>query len=236
MRNRQDVPAWLDDSPRLLLIDGRRVPALSGKTFETRNPATGELLANVAWAAAEDIDATVAAARRALEGPWKRMKPFDRQQCLLKLADLVDANFNELAPSIPFCRRPWILSNCALDATGPIAVFSFGSPTFTCSRVALATATASSLRELGTSMRDGALQLCPLFIIITDTPATTLFAKSSSSSTMFGLLPPSSCVTRFTVGAAFFATSTPARVDPVKDTMSISGWLDNATPTPGPSP
>lgn len=97
MRNRQDVPAWLDDSPRLLLIDGRRVPALSGKTFETRNPATGELLANVAWAEAEDIDATVAAARRALEGPWKRMKPFDRQQCLLKLADLVDASFNELA-------------------------------------------------------------------------------------------------------------------------------------------
>ena len=85
-------------------------------------------------------------------------------------------------------------------------------------------------------MRDGALQLCPLFIIITDTPAATLLAKSSSSSTMFGLLPPSSWVTRFTVGAALRATSTPARVEPVKETMSMSGWLDSAAPTPGPSP
>ena len=85
-------------------------------------------------------------------------------------------------------------------------------------------------------MRDGALQLCPLFNIITDAPAATLLAKSSSSSTMFGLLPPSSWVTRFTVAAAFLATSMPARVDPVNDTMSMSGWLDSATPTPGPSP
>ena len=85
-------------------------------------------------------------------------------------------------------------------------------------------------------MRDGALQLWPLFIIITDTPAVTLLAKSSSSSTMLGLLPPSSCVTRLTVGAAFLATSMPARVDPVNDTMSMSGWLDSAAPTPGPSP
>lgn len=96
---------------------------------------------------------------------------------------------------------------------------------------------ASSIREFGTSIRDGALQLCPLFIIITEVPAATLLAKSSSSSTMFGLLPPSSCVTRFTVGAALRATSIPARVDPVNDTMSMSGWLDNGTPTPGgPSP
>ena len=43
-------------------------------------------------------------------------------------------------------------------------------------------------------------------------------------------------VTRFTVGAASLATSTPARVDPVNDTMSMSGWLARATPTPGPSP
>src|SRR4029077_6780594 len=47
---------------------------------------------------------------------------------------------------------------------------------------------------------------------------------------------PSSCVTRLTVGAAFLATSMPARVDPANDTMSMSGWLDSATPTPGPSP
>ncbi len=53
---------------------------------------------------------------------------------------------------------------------------------------------------------------------------------------MFGLLPPSSWATRLTVGAAFLATSMPARVEPVKETMSTSGWLDSAAPTPGPSP
>jgi aldehyde dehydrogenase (NAD+) len=93
----EQVSRWLDGTPRQLLIDGRHVPALSGKTFETRNPADGAILAHVAEAAPEDIDLAVAAARRALAGPWGRMKPFDRQQCLLKLAEVVDAHFDELA-------------------------------------------------------------------------------------------------------------------------------------------
>ena len=95
---------------------------------------------------------------------------------------------------------------------------------------------ASAIRELGTSMRDGALQLCPEFGIMLTTPARTLSAKAASSRTMLGLLPPSSWVTRFTVGAASLATSTPARVDPVNETMSTPAWLASATPTPGPSP
>ena len=49
-------------------------------------------------------------------------------------------------------------------------------------------------------------------------------------------LPPSSCVTRFTVSAAAFATRMPARVEPVNDTMSISGCAAIAAPTFGPSP
>ena len=58
---------------------------------------------------------------------------------------------------------------------------------------------------------------------------------SASSSRMFGDLPPSSWCTRFTVAAAR-ATSTPARVDPVKDTRSMSGCALIAAPTLGPSP
>ncbi len=80
-----------------LLIDGKRVDAVDGRTFETRNPANGELLAHVAEGDARDIDLAVAAARRAFEGPWSRFSPFERQQCLLKLADLVEANFEELS-------------------------------------------------------------------------------------------------------------------------------------------
>ncbi|WP_428979140.1 aldehyde dehydrogenase family protein [Hansschlegelia plantiphila] len=81
---------------RRLIIDGKSVDALSGRTFETRNPATGELLASVAEGGAADVDLAVAAARRAFEGPWSRFTPFQRQEILLKFADLVEANFEEL--------------------------------------------------------------------------------------------------------------------------------------------
>ncbi len=53
---------------------------------------------------------------------------------------------------------------------------------------------------------------------------------------MLADLPPSSWATRFTVGAAFSATSTPARVEPVNETMEISGCDAIAEPTVGPSP
>jgi aldehyde dehydrogenase (NAD+) len=91
------LPAFLDGKSKLLLIDGKLVPAQSGRTFQTINPATGKVLAEVAEAGPADIDLAVAAARRAFEGPWSKWKPFDRQAVLLKLADLVDKNFDELA-------------------------------------------------------------------------------------------------------------------------------------------
>src|SRR5947209_17077604 len=80
-----------------MLINGEWVRAASGKTFESRNPATGEVLATVAEGDAEDINRAVAAARRAFEGPWSKVKPFERQAMLLKLADLVEKNFEELS-------------------------------------------------------------------------------------------------------------------------------------------
>ena len=80
-----------------MLIGGEWVKAASGKTFESRNPATGDLLATVAEGDAEDINRAVAAARRAFEGPWSKMKPYERQQLLLKLADLVEKHFDELS-------------------------------------------------------------------------------------------------------------------------------------------
>jgi len=92
------LPAFLDGRPKLLFIDGLSVAAQSGRLFETINPATGERLAQVAEGGAADIDRAVAAARRAFEdGPWSRFKPFDRQQVMLKLADLVDRHYDELA-------------------------------------------------------------------------------------------------------------------------------------------
>ena len=92
------LPAFLDGRPKLLFIDGKTVAAQSGKLFDTVNPATGERLAQVAEGGSADVDLAVAAARRAFEsGPWSRFKPFDRQQVMLKLADLVDKHYDELA-------------------------------------------------------------------------------------------------------------------------------------------
>jgi aldehyde dehydrogenase (NAD+) len=88
---------YIDGKVKMLLIGGQWVKAASGKTFESRNPATGELLANICEGGREDIDRAVAAARKAFEGPWSKAKPFDRQQILLKLADLVEMRFDELA-------------------------------------------------------------------------------------------------------------------------------------------
>ena len=85
-------------------------------------------------------------------------------------------------------------------------------------------------------MREGALQDCPVLFIMCSTPRVTAGSRSASSRMMLGDLPPSSCATRFTLGAASIATCVPARVEPVKDIMSTSGCLDSAAPTLGPAP
>ncbi len=79
-----------------LLIDGKWVDAIGGEIFEARNPSNGALLATIASGQKADIDLAVAAARRAFEGPWSRVTPFERQAILLKFADLVAENFEEL--------------------------------------------------------------------------------------------------------------------------------------------
>jgi aldehyde dehydrogenase (NAD+) len=88
---------YADGSYKQMLVDGRWVDAASGNRFESRNPATGEVLATVADGDAEDVNRAVAAARKAFEGPWSEFKPYQRQQLLLKLADLVERHFDELS-------------------------------------------------------------------------------------------------------------------------------------------
>ena len=85
-------------------------------------------------------------------------------------------------------------------------------------------------------MRVGALQDWPVLLKQCAVPPVIAFARSASSRMMLGDLPPSSCVTRFTVGAAFCTTSMPARVEPVNDIMSMPGCVLMAAPTSGPRP
>jgi aldehyde dehydrogenase (NAD+) len=81
-----------------MLIDGKWVDSASGRTFETINPATGEVIARVAEGDAADIDKAVRAARRAFDkGPWRKTDARERGRLLNRLADLIEKNIQELA-------------------------------------------------------------------------------------------------------------------------------------------
>lgn len=90
-------PGFLDGRPKRMLIGSQWLEAASGRTFPSINPSTGEELARIAEGDREDVDRAVAAARAAFEGSWAKVKPYERQVLLLKLADLVDRHFDELA-------------------------------------------------------------------------------------------------------------------------------------------
>ncbi len=84
--------------PTGAFIDGQFVAAKSGATFETRNPYTGDLIATLPACGAEDVDAAVAAARRAHEaGVWSDLHPSERKAVLCRLADLIMAHAEALA-------------------------------------------------------------------------------------------------------------------------------------------
>lgn len=78
-------------------INGEVVQSASGKTFDTVNPATGRVLAQLAEGDKIDVDRAVRAARTAFEGDWSKWTPYERQQLLMRLYDLVDARFEEMA-------------------------------------------------------------------------------------------------------------------------------------------
>ncbi len=81
-----------------MLINGKWVDSASGKTFPTYNPATGEVLSNVAEGDREDIDRAVKAARAAFEtGPWARISPSERGRMMWRLADLIEKHTEEFA-------------------------------------------------------------------------------------------------------------------------------------------
>ncbi len=84
--------------PQNAWIDGGYRPAISGKTFETVNPATGEALGSVAACGKEDVDFAVARAREAFEdGRWSRIHPAARKDVLVALSRLITRNARELA-------------------------------------------------------------------------------------------------------------------------------------------
>ena len=94
--HRPSGPARIRQSQ--LFIAGQWVPARSGRTFATVNPATEEPIADVAEGDAADIDAAVKAARAAFdEGPWPRLDARERGRLMHRLCDLIEAEIDDLA-------------------------------------------------------------------------------------------------------------------------------------------
>jgi aldehyde dehydrogenase (NAD+) len=84
--------------PGQLLIGGQWVDG--ARTFDTINPATGEVLTQIAEGSSADVDRAVEAARRALEdrnGPWRKLSASERGRLIWNLADLLEKNIDEFA-------------------------------------------------------------------------------------------------------------------------------------------
>ena len=93
-----EVASFLKGQPKKLFIGGRWVESAGGRTFATRDPATGEVLAKVAEANAEDVDRAVAAARKSFDrGTWRELPPAERAKVLWKIGDMIEERATELA-------------------------------------------------------------------------------------------------------------------------------------------
>ncbi len=107
-------------------IDGRPYAALSGATFAVINPATNALLAEVSACSEVDIENAVRAARKSYEtGPWARMQPKERKAILLRLAELIMDNREELALLDSLSMGKPVMDAYNIDVPGAAHVFAW---------------------------------------------------------------------------------------------------------------
>lgn len=88
---------FLKSAPQEMIIGGKKVKALSGKTYTATNPSDGTRLSDISSGGEEDIETAVKAARAALSGPWSRISPAERERMILRFAALVEKHAEELA-------------------------------------------------------------------------------------------------------------------------------------------
>ena len=88
---------FVENGPRRLVIGAEQVEAADGRTFETIDPATGDVICEVALAGPEDVERAAQAARAALEGPLRKVNAAKRSSLMYSLAELIKANGDELA-------------------------------------------------------------------------------------------------------------------------------------------
>jgi gamma-glutamyl-gamma-aminobutyraldehyde dehydrogenase len=125
----------LDDWTRLageiaprteIFIDGKYRAALSGATFDSINPATGELIAKVSSAEAQDVDAAVTSGRAAFEsGAWSRASPSHRKRVMQRIAELITENARELALLDSMDMGKLVAEAHAVDVPSAAELFAF---------------------------------------------------------------------------------------------------------------
>jgi phenylacetaldehyde dehydrogenase len=109
-----------------MLIDGKWVAAASGKTFDAIDPATEGVICQIAAGDSQDVDRAVKAARKAFEdSDWSRMRPVERERLLLRLADLVEANAEELAQLESLDNGKLVFFARIVDVQGTVDFFRY---------------------------------------------------------------------------------------------------------------
>src|SRR3954449_7675497 len=88
---------FVDSGPKRLVIGSEQTEAADGRTFETIDPATGDVICEVALGGPEDANRAAAAAREALDGPLRKLNAAKRAGLMYTLAELIKANGTELA-------------------------------------------------------------------------------------------------------------------------------------------
>ena len=125
MQNWHDMAAKISFRNQAF-IDGKWTDAASGKVFETRNPATDQVLTRIAECDLEDVNRAVTAARRAFEaGLWSKAAPEARKEVLLKLAELIRENQDELALLETLDTGKPISNSISADIPGTAATFQW---------------------------------------------------------------------------------------------------------------
>jgi acyl-CoA reductase-like NAD-dependent aldehyde dehydrogenase len=125
-----EVTKFIEGAPKMT-IAGRAVDATSGETFEVIDPSTGRALTEVPRGGIPDVDAAVAAAREAFDDRrWSGLRPGKRAEILIKLADLIKRNINELAQLEALdAGKPVAFASGEMWAAGEVFRYYSGWPT-----------------------------------------------------------------------------------------------------------
>ncbi|MGV0812205.1 aldehyde dehydrogenase family protein [Mycolicibacterium boenickei] len=113
-------------APRRMFIDGQWVDALSGRRFDTVDPATEQVITAVPHSGPEDVERAVSAARRAFEGgPWPAMTPAERQRVLWRIAEGTTARADQFAQLESIDNGKSVAVAKAVDVTWAAEIFYY---------------------------------------------------------------------------------------------------------------